>query len=218
MRRSISLLTFVTVIALIAACDSGGGGGSERFSSVEIFASYDSSPYEADAWILSDSSDPSDPDNICDSSTTTADNIDTTVTSMAYDPLPEGVIPCDVNILRYTLEYFPQSPAPPIPSKRVHQQINIPAPGGAGGTLTTTVAIRILEQNTKAYLNAFYFDSLDPPGCPVIPEFQYDVKVSMTMEEVCTEIKEQVQFWVALRYFDAKTTDTCELRCTPPPP
>ena len=41
MKRSILLIFSVTIIAFIAACDSGGGGGSERFSTVEVFASYD---------------------------------------------------------------------------------------------------------------------------------------------------------------------------------
>ena len=111
MNRSILAIIFAALIAFMAACDSGGGGGSERFSTVEIFASYDSNPYFADAWSLRDTSNPAD--QVCDAATIAADDIIADVVSTAYDPLPTGVDPCNVNILRYTLRYFPQSSAPP---------------------------------------------------------------------------------------------------------
>ena len=216
MRRSILAIFSAALIAFIAACDSGGGGGSERFSTVEIFASYDSNPFFSDARSLADTTTP--PDRICDASFITADDVIANVTSTAYDPLPTGVVPCNVNILRYTLRYFPQSAAPPVPSKKVHQQINIPAPSSAGSSVIQEVAIRLFDNIDKAYLNSFLFTpgNLGTPGagCQIVPEFQYDVKVSMTMEEVCTEIQEQVEFWVAVRYFDAvEQTEACSPDC-----
>ena len=216
MKRSILAIISATLIAFMAACDSGGGGGSERFSTVEIFASYDANPYAADARFLADTSQP--PDQICNAGGIAADDIIADVTSTAYDPLPTGVDPCNVNILRYNLEYYPQSPAPPLAKKIVHQQINIPAPASAGSTVIQEVAIRIFDNLDKSYLNSFLFtpgDLGDPgAGCQIFTEFQYDVKVELTMEEVCTEIQEDVQFWVAVRYFDVlDESEGCSLNC-----
>ena len=198
MRRSILLIFSVAVIAFAATCGSGGGGGSERFSTVEIFASFNSNPYSADAQTLDDT----DGDGNCDASFVTADDITATVTSTAYDPLPNGVAPCDVNISRYTLRYFPQTGASaPIPTKTINQSISIPAPGGAGSSLATDIVLRLFDLNTKSALNPIYFGSGET-------EFQYDVQISLHMEEVCTNIEEDVRFWVSVRYFDA-ATDTC---------
>ena len=200
MRRRILFIFYVAVvvIALIAACGSGGGGGSERFSTVEIFASYNDGTYEADAQLLFDS----DNDGICDYASTIADSVTATVTSMAYDPLPTGVDPCDVNILRYTLRYYPQTAdSVEVPSKKINQSINIPAPGSAGGVLDTDIPIEIFNNNQKNFINPYYFASAEP-------EFRYDIKVSLTMEEVCTRIQEQVDFWIPVRYFDL-ATDSC---------
>lgn len=201
MRRSIEFIATVAVIAVIASCgsgDTGGGGGSEVFSTVDIFASYDGNPYTADAQTLEDTTG----DGFCDTSFVTADDITATVTSMAFDPLPVGVDPCNVNISRYTLRYYPHTSASaPIPSNTIHQSINIPPPAGAGGTLSTEIVLRLFDLDQKATLNPLLFASGET-------EFQYDVKISLKMREVCTNIDEEVEFWVPVRYFDA-ATDTC---------
>lgn len=200
MKRSILFIfsVAVAVMALIAACGSGGGGGSERFSTVEIFASYNSGTYEADAQVRSDTTG----DGNCDTVGTIADQVIATVCSTAYDPLPNGVTPCDANILRYSLNYYPQTgDSVQVSSKRITQSINIPGPGSAGDTLCTDISIELFDNNQKNFINPFYFASPEP-------EFQYDVKVSLTMEEVCTRIQEDVDFWISSRYFD-QATDSC---------
>ena len=200
MKRSILFIfsVAVAVMALIAACGSGGGGGSERFSTVEIFASYNSSVYEADAQVLVDQ----DNDGTCDFASTIADQVIAEVCSTSYDPLPDGVAPCDVNILRYNLRYYPQTgDSVQVPTKQINQSISIPAPGSAGDTLCTDISVELFDNNQKNFINPFFFASPDP-------EFQYDIKVSLTMEEVCTRIREDVDFWISVRYFDL-ATDNC---------
>ena len=203
MRRSILCIfsVAVAVMALIAACGSGGGGGSERFSTVEIFASYNAGTYEADARVFVDQ----DNDGTCDFASTIADNVTATVCSTAYDPLPDGVDPCDVNILRYTLRYFPQTgDTAEVPSTKITQSINIPGPGSPGDTQCTDIPIQIFSNNQKSFINPLFFLSGEA-------EFPYSIKVSLHMEEVCTRIQEDVDFWIPVRYFDL-ATDTC----TPP--
>lgn len=201
MRRRILFIFYVAVvvIALIAACGSGGGGGSERFSTVEIFAAYDSGTYEADAQVREDA----DGDGFCDFAGTIADSVIATVTSTAYDPLPTSVDPCGVNILRYKLEYYPQTGAAvPVPSKTIQHSINIPAPASPGSIVEQEIPIEIFTNNDKQLvINPAYFTSGEP-------EFPYNIKVTLTMEEVCTRIQEDVQFWIPVRYFDI-ATDTC---------
>ena len=106
MKRSMLLIFSVAIIALFAACDSGGGGGSERFSTVEVISSYESYAYTADSIVWEDT----DGDTFCDAFGFTDDDAIATVTSTAYTPLPEGVIPSAVNILRYMVEYIPGHP------------------------------------------------------------------------------------------------------------
>ncbi len=202
MRRNILLMisVAVAVIALVAACGSGGGGGSERFSTVEIFASFDEQVYTSDAQVKQDVD--GDGDCIPLDFSLTDDDVIATVTSLAYDPLPEGVDPCNVNILRYNLRYFPQrGDTPSFPSKVINQSINIPAPGGAGSTVAQDISIRVFSIADKSALLSLFAAS---PA----PEFQYDVKVTLTMEEVCTRIQEDVDFWIPVRYFDV--ADPCE--------
>ncbi len=189
----------VVVIALIAACESGGGGGSERFSTVEIFAAYDEETYEADAQERADT----DGDGTCDVAFTFADNVTATVNSTAYDSLPDNVEPCDVNILRYTLEYFPQTGAAvSVRQRTIQHSINIPAPAGSGSIVEKEIPIEIFTNNDKQQIiNPAYFSSGEA-------EFPYNIKVTMTMEEVCTRIQEKVQFWIPVRYFD-QATDAC---------
>ena len=119
-----------------------------------------------------------------------------------HDPLPDGVVPCDTNILRYTMRYVPQTGASiEIPSKTITHSINIPAPGSAGDTLCTDIPIQIFDNSQKNFINPFFFLSGEI-------EYQYSIKVSLTMEEVCTRIQEDVEFWIPVRYFDI-ATDTC---------
>ena len=198
MRRSIYLIFSVAAIVFIYSCGSGGGGGSERFSTVEIFASYEDGPYTADAEIGKDTTG----DGNCDTFSYTTDSVVATVTSIAYDPLPTNVDPCDVNILRYSIVFYPQTgDSPEIPSKIIDQQMNIPAPGGAGSVSVANITLRLFDINDKAYLFPLYAAS---PA----PEFQYSAKVRLTMEEVCTRIQEHVEFWIPVRYFD-DDTDGC---------
>jgi hypothetical protein len=198
MKRSILLIFSVAVMAYLAACGSGGGGGSERFSTVEIFASYEENTYTADAEIGEDT----DGDGTCDTFSFTTDDTVATVTSIAYDSLPTDLNPCDVNILRYSVVFWPQTgDSPEIPSKIIYHQMNIPAPGGAGNSVVVDIPIRLFDINDKAYLLPLYFAS---PAA----EFQYSAKVRLTMEEVCTRIQEHVEFWIPVRYFD-EATDSC---------
>ena len=200
MKRSILFIlsAAAVVMALIAACDSGGGGGSERFSTVEIFSSYNAGTYEADAQVLVDQ----DNDGTCDFASTIADFVTATVCSTAYDPLPDGVDPCDANILYYDAIYYPQTgDTVQIPENRIHHSFNIPAPGSPGDTLCTDIPIQIFSNNQKNFINPFFFASGEP-------EFPYSIKVTLTMEEVCTSEQEDVDFWIPVRYFD-QATDTC---------
>jgi hypothetical protein len=201
MRRRIIFIVSVAVvgIALIAACQSGGGGGSERFSTVEIFASYDEGTYEADAQERADV----DGDGFCDVAFTFADTVTATVTSTAYDPLPGDLDPCNVNILRYKLEYFPQTGAAvPVRPRTINHSISIPAPASPGSVVEKEIPIEIFTNNDKQNdINPVYFASGEA-------EFPYNIKVTLTMEEVCTRIQEKVQFWIPVRYFDI-ATDTC---------
>jgi len=196
MKRSLLLIYSVAIIALIAACDSGGGGGSERFSTVEVFASYEEELYTADAELGVDTSDP--PNGICDSFPVTDDDVIATVNSTAYSPLPEGVDPSAVNILRYTVSYIPQTAfTPDFPAKRINHQFTIPAPGLLG-SVVVEVPIRIFDVSDKNFINFTYGTG----------EFKWSVKVSLKMEEVATGIGETVEFKFPLRYFNA-LTDTC---------
>jgi hypothetical protein len=174
MKRSLLLISAVAVIALIAACGSGGGGGSERFSTVEVFASYDEGVYTADA---------------------------ETVTSTAYDPLPDGVNPSAVNILWYLVEYIPRTPdTADLAAKRINQQTTIPAPGLLG-SVAQDVLIRLFDISDKRYLNPLFAAS---PAT----EFKYTAKIKMRLEEVSTGIAETVEFKMTIRYFNV-ATDAC---------
>jgi hypothetical protein len=197
MRNSIFLIYSATIIVLIAACGSGGGGGSERFSTVEVFASYDDGVYTADAQVAEDT----DGDGVCDFFSVTDDDIIATVTSTAYDPLPEGVEPSAVNILWYLVEYIPRSPdTPDLAGKRINQQMNIPPPP-ANGSVAADVPIRIFDISDKNYLNPIFAAS---PAS----EFKYTAKIKLRMEEVSTGIAETVEFKITIRYFNV-ATDTC---------
>ena len=197
MKRSLLLIYSVAIIALIAACGSGGGGGSERFSTVEVFASYDEGVYTADAQVAEDT----DGDGFCDSFSVTDDDIVATVTSTAYDPLPDGVDPSAVNILWYLVEYIPRSPGTPdLAAKRINQQINIP-PAPINGSVAQDVIIRLLDISDKSYLNPIFAAS---PAS----EFKYTAKIKLRMEEVSTGIAETVEFKLTIRYFNV-ATDTC---------
>jgi hypothetical protein len=64
------------------------------------------------------------------------------------------------------------------------------------------IPIEIFTNNDKQNdINPVYFASGEA-------EFPYNIKVTLTMEEVCTRIQEKVQFWIPVRYFDI-ATDTC---------
>ena len=197
MKRSLLLIYAVAIIALIAACGSGGGGGSERFSTVEVFASYDEGVYTADAQVGEDT----DGDGVCDFFSVTTDDIVATVTSTAFDPLPDGVNPSAVNILWYLVEYIPRTPeTPDLAAKRINQQINIPAPGLLG-SVEQEVPIRLFDISDKNYLNPIFAAS---PAS----EFKYTAKIKLRMEEVSTGIAETVEFKLTIRYFNV-ATDTC---------
>jgi hypothetical protein len=197
MKRSLLLISAVAVIALIAACGSGGGGGSERFSTVEVFASYDEGVYTADAEVAEDT----DGDGFCDSFSVTDDDIVATVTSTAYDPLPDGVNPSAVNILWYLVEYIPRTPdTADLAAKRINQQTTIPAPGLLG-SVAQDVLIRLFDISDKRYLNPLFAAS---PAT----EFKYTAKIKMRLEEVSTGIAETVEFKMTIRYFNV-ATDAC---------
>ena len=199
MKRSLLLIYAVAIIALIAACGSGGGGGSERFSTVEVFASYDEGVYTADAELGEDTSNP--PDGICNSFSVTSDDVVATVTSTAFDPLPDGVNPSAVNILWYLVEYIPRTPeTPDLAAKRINQQINIPAPGLLG-SVAQDVIIRLFDISDKRYLNPLF--AVSPAT-----EFKYTAKIKLRMEEVATGISETVEFKFSVRYFNV-ATDEC---------
>jgi hypothetical protein len=199
MKRSLLLIYAVAIIVLIAACGSGGGGGSERFSTVEVFASYDEGVYTADAELGEDTSDP--PNGICNSFSVTSDDVIATVTSTAFEPLPEGVNPSAVNILWYLVEYIPRTPdTPDLAAKRLNQQINIPAPGLLG-SVAQEVIIRLFDISDKRYLNPLF--AVSPAT-----EFKYTAKVKLRMEEVATGIAETVEFKFSVRYFNV-ATDEC---------
>ena len=191
MNRSILLIYAVAIITLFAACGSGGGGGSERFSTVEVFASYEDGVYTADAELGEDTSDPAD--GVCDSFSVTSDDVIATVYSTSYDPLPEGVEPSNVNILRYTVEYIPQTPSTPdLSAKRINQQTTI-LPDSV-----TEVPIRLFDVSDKRHINRKYGTG----------EFKWTVRVSLRIEEVSTGIAETVTFKFSVRYFNV-ATDTC---------
>lgn len=200
MKRSILLIFSVAVIAYLAACGSGGGGGSETFSTVEIFASYDDAPYTADAVTGEDTTG----DTFCDTFTFETDTVVANVTSTAYDTLPTDVDPCDVNILRYSIVFYPQTGASPeIPSKIIHHQMSIATPRGAGNSAVTGIPLRLFDILDKQYLFPLYLAS---GGIP----FQYSAKVRLTMEEVCSHIQEHVEFWIPVRYFN-EDNESCNL-------
>jgi hypothetical protein len=197
MKRSIILIYLIVVIALIAGCGSGGGGGSERFSTVEVFASYESDAYTADAFNEEDTSVPAD--GICDTFGLEDDDAIATVTVSAYDPLPEGVSPSAVNILRYIVEYIPQTPATPdLSAKRINHQFSITAPPANGSTVAE-VPIRLFDVSDKAYINSTFG----------IGEWKWSAKVSLRMEEVSTNIGETIEFKFPVRYFNVAEDTPC---------
>ena len=121
MKRNIMVVLSVIILMLCASCDDMGGN-TEPFTTVEVFATFEESPYNSDTVVKEDTSVPAD--DTCDTSTYEDDTAIVTITSTSIDGLSDDVVASDVKIMSFTVEYTArEDDSPDVPTKSFQHEI-----------------------------------------------------------------------------------------------
>ena len=193
MKRNIMSVLSVIILMLCASCDDMGGN-TEPFTTVEVFATFEDSPYNSDAVVKEDTSDPAD--DICDTDTYEDDTVTITVTSTAIESLSEDVVSSDVKIMGYTVEYTArEDDSPDLPSKSFEHEIVV-EPDTA-----TEIPVRVVDIEDKAAGSGHPLDYRVYWNTGAI-QYEYTVSVRFRVEEVSSGRDETVIVDFPLYYFD----------------
>jgi hypothetical protein len=177
------------------------GGNTEPFTTVSVFATFEDVAYSSDVAVNEDTSTPTD--DICDISTYFDDDVEITVTSASLDNLSPDVIPSDVKIMSYTVEFTArEDDSPDVPSKAFNHELLI-EPNTAVEIPIRVVDIEDKEWNSDHPLN--YEDYWNNQAI----QYEYTIKVRLKIEEVLTGRDETVEVEFPLYYFDI--ADDCTL-------
>lgn len=191
---------FFVIISSMFILSCGGGDdfdeGTQDFTTVYVYASYDADVYESDAAIWTDIT-PND--GQCDGIVTfEEDDIDITFTSTAYPELPSHDITLSpVKITSYTVEFIPSEDSPPVPTKQIAVDWVI-NPG-----TVTQIPVRVIDQEDKISrshpLN--YTDYLAFVAAGGV-SYEYTIVVNFNAVEVLSGIDKTIPVQFPLHYSD----------------
>ena len=198
MKRNIMSLLSVIIFVLFASCDDMGGN-TEPFTTVSVFATFEENAYSSDVTVKIDTSDPAN--DVCDSLSYFDDDIDLTITSTSIDNLSDDVIPSDVKVMSYTVEFTArEDDSPDVPTKSIRHELLIDPDS------ETDIPIRIIDIEDK------WADSTHPLNYTdyffgTAAQYEYTLTVRLKMEEVLSGREETVKVEFPLYYYDI--TDEC---------
>lgn len=198
--KKIFISVFFAMISLMLLTSCGGGSdfdeGTQDFTTVYVYTSYDADLYEADAakW-----SDVTPDDGKCDGIVTyEEDDVNITVTSTAYPKLPDHDITLSpVKITGYTVEFIPLEDSPPVPTKQIAADWVI------NPNTVTTIPVRVIDQEDKISRSSplNYTDYLAFVAAGGV-SYEYTILVKLNAVEVLSGIDKTIPLEFSLHYFD----------------
>jgi hypothetical protein len=205
-RNTLLCLICYVILILFASCDDLGGDG-EAFNSVTVFATFEDEPYDADAVKWEDAEEPKD--GVCDTDFYEEDEISLTITSDSIVGQSSDVVPSDVIVISYTVEFTArEDESPDVPSKTFRHRLVIP-PDSEG-----TIPIRLIDQGDKSVNSLHPLNAFDYYFVNGGLQYKYTVTVRVKLQELLSGRTQTIKAQLPLYYFDI--ADECVLPATLP--
>ncbi len=193
MKKNMICVLVVGFLAFIAACDDSPDNDEILgYSTVYLTADYAEAIYDSDCATFEDTND----DDVCDTAVSfEEDDITISVTSTAYEDLPEGMTASPVKIKQAVIEYIPMDTgSPAVPSRLLNMDVEISAGGSA------SIIIRIVDADAKFDPSSplYYGDVISAAN----GTFKYTVRVTLIGTEIISEYEDEYSILFSLYYYN----------------